>query len=995
MLGVKLETTMEPIRFHLLVLLVLATGCLTGILFFNRLMYNRLQSLTELQSRYRTISAVSLVINKNVSRTQVGFQAMLLASSPGEVRSAEEQITESMETVHRATVFLERGGVFVEDFKVNFDALEKVQHQFKMAAPIPGVNVPVMELRTSLWLLQQMLTEYHNFALLRLAGDEGQEQSSHLVLMHKQLSPFFARFTEHANRFYVQSMGDLNEKQEEFEGEKHFHLQTLYVASGSAILMLLFIGALVARSAAHVLTKRKEVEEELRHQDGLLQAVSQAIHIFLSSKDIDAAMPQALAMVGKATGQDRAYIFEYHRHPLSGENLMSQRYEWVREGISAQKDNAAMQNLSFDRFFPTWFEQLRRGEFVFGPVRDFTESVQAILTEQDIVSLMVVPVHVEGRIWGFFGFDNCRTEYAWGEGERAILASLAGSLGAAVMRYSSEEALRKSNYLLESATEQSRELAEKAEAASKAKSMFLANMSHEIRTPMNGIIGMTYLAMQAKGDAQRHRFLQTVQHSAESLLGLLNDILDFSKIEAGQLRLHPAAFLLRQFLEGVVSTMNVPAVEMGLQLRVSVQDGIPNVFIGDDLRLRQILLNLVGNAIKFTRAGSVTVNVFREERENTDALLHFTVTDTGIGIAPGKLSLIFKSFEQADTSHARQYGGTGLGLSICKQLVTLMGGRIWVESRENVGSSFHFTAHLPAGDAQLLIANPARDRPQQQEIKGLRILVVDDNEVNREVAAMLLEEDHLVTAAVNGLEALTVLAAACFDVILMDVQMPEMDGLAATAVIRAMEQGRPLSRHLPEELAQALAARLAAGHIPIIAMTAQAMGGDREMCLGAGMDGYITKPFHPKQLTEVFQSLLALDPELGRAKEVAMEEEQAAPAPQVASAPVTLARVMAHLQTSANLTAEQSERVLAAVRKSITDNLAKAAAALSLDDYEALGRAAHTLKGTLLQCGLNELAAKAEEIHRECKGTGSKPHASRLEHLGNELAGLIGSNGQS
>ena len=616
--------------------------------------------------------------------------------------------------------------------------------------------------------------------------------------------------------------------------------------------------------------------------------------------------------------------------------------------------------------------------------------MQAILIEQDIVSLMVVPVHVEERLWGFFGFDNCHTEYTWGEGERAILASLAASLGAAVLRYGSEEALRKSNHLLESATEQSRELAEKAEAASKAKSMFLANMSHEIRTPLNGIIGMTYLAMQAKGDAQRRRFLQTVQHSAESLLGLLNDILDFSKIEAGQLRLHPAAFLLRQFLEGVVSTMNVPAVEMGLQLRVSVPEDLPNVFIGDDLRLRQILLNLVGNAIKFTRAGSVTVSVFQEEHENTDTFLHFIVTDTGIGIAPEKLSLIFKSFEQADTSHARQYGGTGLGLSICKQLVTLMGGRIWVESRENVGSSFHFTARIPAGDARLLIANPAMERSQRPEIKGLRILVVDDNEVNREVAAMILEEDHLVTAAVNGLEALKLLAAACFDVILMDVQMPEMDGLTATAVIRAMEQGRPFCHNLPEDLSFALAAKLAAGHIPIIAMTAQAMGGDREMCLAAGMDGYITKPFQPKQLMEVFHLLPPIDQGLGKAKEAGMDQEQATPVPQVATAPASPDQVMAHIQASAHLNAEQSERLLAAVRKSITDNLTKAAAALSHQDYEALGRAAHTLKGTLLQCGLHELALVAEELHQESKNTGNELAADLLQRLTNGLAVLAG-----
>jgi len=372
------------------------------------------------------------------------------------------------------------------------------------------------------------------------------------------------------------------------------------------------------------------------------------------------------------------------------------------------------------------------------------------------------------------------------------------------------------------------------------------------------------MAMEAKTDAQRQHCLQAVRYSAENLLGLLNDILDFSKIEAGQLQLLSVPFALRSLLDGIVTTMNVPAVEMGLQLRVNLPDGLPSMFIGDDLRLRQILLNLVGNAIKFTRAGSVTIGVSRESGENTDALLHFTVTDTGIGIAPEKLSLIFKSFEQADSSHARQYGGTGLGLSICKQLVNLMGGRIWVESREKIGSSFHFTAVLPVGDDRMLASIPETEQCQPQAIKTLRILVVDDNEINREVAAMMLEHEHLVTTAVNGLEALRLLAAENFDVLLMDVQMPEMDGLAATSIIRSLENGGTLNHTLPEDLIGALAARLQARHIFIIAMTAQAMGGDREMCLAAGMDGYITKPFQPQHLADVLQSLLAVDPEIGK-----------------------------------------------------------------------------------------------------------------------------------
>ncbi len=398
-----------------------------------------------------------------------------------------------------------------------------------------------------------------------------------------------------------------------------------------------------------------------------------------------------------------------------------------------------------------------------------------------------------------------------------------------------------------------------AENANKTKSLFLANMSHEIRTPMNAIIGMTYLARQAHTDEKRLHFLQTVQLSAESLLVILNDILDFSKMEAGELQLNSTSFDLHQLLDGIVLTLNGAASDKGLQLRIILPDDCPALLVGDDLRLRQILLNLVGNAIKFTPAGSITIGVALENIDGDDGKvsLHFTVEDTGIGIPAEKLSLIFNIFEQADNSYVRKYGGTGLGLAICKQLTALMEGNIWVESQLNVGSTFHFTVCLHSSSEQVASDTTKRDFGPATLTKNLHILIVDDNKMNCDLASMLLAPEHRIVTANNGLDALMVLAKESFDVVLMDVQMPVMDGLSATAFIRSAEQGALLDIELPDNASALLAERLRGKHLPIIAMTANAMSEDKERCLLVGMDDYITKPFQPDKFMTIIHSLFA------------------------------------------------------------------------------------------------------------------------------------------
>ena len=367
---------------------------------------------------------------------------------------------------------------------------------------------------------------------------------------------------------------------------------------------------------------------------------------------------------------------------------------------------------------------------------------------------------------------------------------------------------------------------QEAEAANCAKSEFLANMSHEVRTPMNGIIGMAELALSTGDTVEQRGFLSVLRSSADSLLVILDDILDYSKIEAGKISLDPIAFTLADFVREVAEQMSVPARAKGLSLTFEIGPAVPPRVLADPVRLRQVLLNLLGNAIKFTERGAVVVNVASEASEPGSDLastLHFTVRDTGIGIAPEVQSRLFRPFEQADASTTRRFGGTGLGLAISSRLVELMHGRIWAESAAGEGSAFHFTLPLTLPAPESLDVTP-ESAPAASPHRPMSILVAEDNEINQKVAQAMLERlGHRVTLAANGKEAVSKWSAGGFDVVFMDVQMPELDGVAATRAIRAAE--------------------IAAGtYVHIIAMTAHAMESDRDRCSASGMDDYISKP---------------------------------------------------------------------------------------------------------------------------------------------------------
>jgi len=741
----------------------------------------------------------------------------------------------------------------------------------------------------------------------------------------------------------------------------------------------------------------------------------------------------------------------------------------------------------------------------------------------EILNFLSVPVTIGPSLVGHIALANKPQPYT--DRDLDAVQRLAALYALAIQRKQVEEKLEKAQVA--------------AENANVAKSQFLANMSHEIRTPMNAIIGLTDITLGTELSEEQRHYLKMVRDSAGSLLYLLNDILDFSKIEADQINLEKRPFDLQKVMQAVIQPIAMRSHQKNLELICKTHHAPACELIGDSLRLQQVLLNLVGNALKFTDKGHILVKVATLSENEKAIELHFTVSDTGIGIEPDKLEDIFDCFTQADTSVTRLYGGTGLGLAICQRLVNLMDGNIWVDSMPGQGSSFHFTARFPKGEAKaprvmpdigqeprhlpvlivdenqeslenlaeqvsawgfpvsaaadnkqalqnlaqttngkqpcglLIISESPRnsgdgtwldsiflqqdehqlpllllttsitygeiqrkcqtlpactcltkpvtgeelqaaifaalaaDRqqpaakddgttaPAVQPPTALHLLLVEDNHINRELAQIILEQaGHTVTMATDGLAALEILAKEDFDVILMDIQMPRLDGLAATRLIRECERGTPPNKTADKPaVVGRLRRRIEGKRIPIVAITAHALSSDRDRCLAAGMDQYVTKPFIPAQILSVLAEVAPASSHRETKEPAAKPSsgEQKKSAPDETNIRQTVAD---HLTASYHLSPEKVEDLIKSCRNSLKASLGEAEKALARQDMALLTTTAHAIKGILLNLGLMDHADLAFRLE-----TGQKRQAeeaaqvAQLKALRQGLAPLLTEEG--
>ena len=522
----------------------------------------------------------------------------------------------------------------------------------------------------------------------------------------------------------------------------------------------------------HDITDRKRGEEDLRKKDELLQAIAGVTHELIRNDHLETAIGKVIGLLGSRMQLDRVNIYTSNEE-VPGELFLDQFAAWESHSDKVEYSYPGLQHVPAT-IMTSMFETLRRNEIYSTTLADIDEPrLRAILEKRNVRSLAAIPIFSAGRFWGFVSFNDSQ-DRKWTESEFSILRSFAATLGAVIERKEVEQQLIRAK--------------EDAEAVNKAKSEFIANMSHELRTPMNGIIGFNDLVLTTDLQPVQRDYLENVRKSAYNLLTLINDILDFSRIESGKLEIDRTAFSPVRLVEEVIDMLTIKAFEKKLELLCRVDPSTPSRVLGDAVRIRQVLVNLLGNAIKFTDDGEIFVDVKedgpRQEKDNHSfCRMTISVKDTGIGIEPDKLETIFESFTQADTSTTRKYGGSGLGLTISKNLAQMMDGELLVTSIPGRGSLFTFSLPLEIVDDV-----PAPSRDPRSSLK--KVLVVDDNATNRLLMQGIF--DYLYIPCVicsGGDEALTAIRQSIdegqpFDLVITDHQMPGMDGITLIREIK-------------------------------------------------------------------------------------------------------------------------------------------------------------------------------------------------------------------
>ncbi|RPA70068.1 response regulator [Cyclobacteriaceae bacterium YHN15] len=734
------------------------------------------------------------------------------------------------------------------------------------------------------------------------------------------------------------------------QGEKHYmaflkNIQNLDKESEKNVKYLFFRDISGQKQAEEKIRaneqKLQNINKSLLRNEKMLTSIAFATKELLSNSDFQRATQKAITILGDGAGADRAYLFE-NSTDEEGNVYSSQRFEWSAMDVPAEIDNPELQSLPISVFGESMIFLLENEIYLNVVDKIEDEGLKALLESQGIKSILLIPIFVEKKFWGFVGFDDCHKEREWSDAETALLISFAESISNAIERKNMEQNLRLSM--------------EQAKEASIAKSEFLANMSHEIRTPLNGVIGFSDLLMKTDLTQTQQDFLRSIIQSGNLLLALINDVLDFSKIEAGKLDLSPTKVNLAKLAKETLNMIEPSLVQKGIKLLMSLDPTLPNGVFVDATRIKQVMINLLSNSAKFTHEGEIELSIqnLGTKDGGKTVELEFAVRDTGIGISKEKEQIIFEAFAQEDNSTTRKYGGTGLGLTISNKILLLMKSRLELQTELGKGSRFSFKINLPIveieeesfplkdskGNVNHSLQTYSNDTHEGE--RTLKILLVDDNPVNMLLAKTIVKNlipKVQILEAKNGREAVEVFIKDDPSMIFMDIQMPEMSGYEATMEIRRIENNTR--------------------RVPIVALTAGTVKGEFERCIEVGMDNYLSKPVVVADIQKM------LDKYLGKPEQ---ETEK---------------KILSRLDEFRQSDPEFFKQLLEISMQNIEKIKEELQQNLQDENLKAVKQSCHALKGVALNLDFSKLADLCASIE-SFENLEDPEHLNKFEKIKNE-----------